>query len=84
MESNNNNQTPKTQTKITPYLVPLIILGVSLAAAAIAFPFLPDQIPLHFNISGEVTRYGSKYTIFLIALIPVLIYYGIKRKYGNR
>lgn len=80
MSKPESNQPKKTK----PWLIPLIILGVSMVVAAILLPFLPEQIPLHFNLTGEVTRYGSKYTVFLIALLPMVIYIGIKRKYGNR
>lgn len=75
------NDQPK---KPRPWLIPLIILGVSMVAAAILFPYLPEQIPLHFSLTGEVTRYGSKYTVFLIALLPTVIYIGIRRRYGRK
>lgn len=36
---------------------------------------LPEQVPLHYNIKGEVDRYGDKSELILIPfLLPVLIY----------
>ncbi len=36
---------------------------------------LPDQVPLHWNIKGEIDGYGSKYILaFLVAGLPIVIY----------
>ena len=36
---------------------------------------LPEQVPLHWNIHGEIDRYGSKTELLLlILLLPVLTY----------
>ncbi len=35
--------------------------------AAIGVQFLPDQIPVHYNIAGEIDRWGSKYEEFILA-----------------
>ena len=36
---------------------------------------LPEQVPLHYNIKGEVDRYGDKSELILIPiLLPLLIY----------
>ncbi|WP_437396326.1 SdpI family protein [Flagellimonas lutimaris] len=36
---------------------------------------LPEQVPLHYNITGEADRYGDKSELILIPiLLPVLIY----------
>lgn len=43
-------------------LAPLIILFIWL-------PFLPDTIPAHYDIAGNVDRFGSKYELFLFAAI---------------
>lgn len=32
---------------------------------------LPDEIPAHFNISGEVDRYGSPFMLLLLTMIGV-------------
>jgi len=36
---------------------------------------LPEEVPLHWNIRGDVDRYGSKYELLLIPiLLPLLVY----------
>ena len=52
--------------------------------AIVALPFiylayiwqaLPDQVPLHWNIKGEIDRFGDKMELILIPLLlPLLIY----------
>jgi uncharacterized membrane protein len=36
-------------------------------------PTLPDVIPTHFGINGEIDSWGSKYTILLPLLIQLLV-----------
>ena len=36
-----------------------------LPAVLISLQFLPEQIPAHFDLSGQVTRWGSKYETLL-------------------
>ncbi len=38
---------------------------------------LPDQIPKHFNIHGEVDAYGSSEGIWTLLLIGIIIYVGL-------
>lgn len=37
----------------------------------------PDTVPIHWDSNWQVNGYGSRYTLFLLALIPDLIYYGM-------
>ena len=46
-------------------------LAVILAAAAVTI--LPDSIPAHFGLDGSVDRVGSKYEVFLFAVIIIVI-----------
>lgn len=38
-----------------------VLMILPLAAVLIALQFLPDQIPAHYNLTGQVDRWGSKY-----------------------
>lgn len=51
-----------------PVLVVLTILP--LAVCAVSAFILPDTVPLHLNISGEIDRWGSKWE--LLALMAVI------------
>lgn len=46
-----------------------IIAAVSLIAAASAMNFLPDEVPINYNVLGEVGNRGSKYWLFLFPII---------------
>lgn len=35
----------------------------------------PDQVPVHWNLKGEVDRYGSKYEIWILMLLPAITYF---------
>lgn len=51
----------------------LLFLIVPLIIVAVIYPFLPPQIPRQFGFNGEV-RYMDKGFIFLIGLLPYVIY----------
>ena len=50
----------------------IITAALSLIIAAAAIQILPDMIPAHFDLNGEVDRIGSKYEGFLFAAIVVI------------
>lgn len=35
---------------------------------------LPDEIPLHYNLSGKADRFGSKNELWILLLVTILIY----------
>jgi len=41
------------------------------------FPDLPDKIFAHFNAAGEVDRFGSKASIWVLPIVSVLLYLGL-------
>ncbi len=50
----------------------LFIAAVSLIAAAAAMNFLPDEVPINYNVVGEVSNNGSKYWLFLFPIIAFI------------
>ena len=38
----------------------LLILLLQLIAAILIYPHMPDQVPIHWNASGEIDGYGSR------------------------
>lgn len=44
-----------------------------LIAVCISLQFLPDQIPAHYAISGEVNRWGSKYETLIFPGISIIL-----------
>ena len=55
-------------------VVNLILIMLVLASTLIAIAFLPDIVPVHFDIHGEVDRWGSKYELLLIPAVLTLIW----------
>lgn len=63
----------KIAIKSKNQLIPIGILTVvPLIADFICTFFLPDRIPMHYNVKNVVDRWGSKYEIMLIPAIIIL------------
>ena len=62
-------------------VLPYIIVIISLS-------FLPNQVPMHYNFAGELTRFGSKYESLIMPIFSIIIYlyfkYQIKNKYQDK
>lgn len=52
-----------------------ILLILNALLTAIFYVDLPEKIPTHFNINGEVDRYGHKSTIWIISILGFILYY---------
>jgi uncharacterized membrane protein len=48
------------------WIIAILLIAISLGAAAWLYGGLPQQIPTHWNIRGEVDGYGGKWTLFLM------------------
>ena len=54
----------------------LLYLGIiSFIATVIIYSRLPDQIPIHWNVKGEVDNYGGRYSALILGALPVVLYY---------
>lgn len=51
-----------------------ILIALSIIGTIAILPILPEQIPIHWNVTGEINDYGSKYVSLILASIPALIY----------
>lgn len=49
-----------------------ILMFLPLLAVIIALPFLPEKIPAHYGLDGQVTRWGSKYETLLFPGTTIL------------
>ncbi len=48
---------------------------VSFVGTLVIYPRLPDMIPTHWGIDGEVDRYNGRYMALLMAALPIGLYY---------
>jgi len=57
----------------------LALIALPLLYLALVWHKMGEKIPLHWNIQGEVDRFGSKYTLLVITtLLPFTIYFLFK------
>ena len=50
-----------------------IVSFIPLIVTAVMLQFLPDKIPMHFDMAGNVNRWGSKAESFLLPVIMLLL-----------
>lgn len=56
--------------------LPLFLIGAMFIVGAVMYPRLPDQIPVHWNISGEIDRWSdtSLLSVFQLPLMALGLY----------
>ena len=50
-----------------------ILMLLPLAVTVVSLFFLPEQIPAHYNISGEVDRWGSKFETLVFPAFCIIL-----------
>jgi uncharacterized membrane protein len=55
----------------------ILLMVVSVGLSIWAYPQLPDQVPIHWNFSGEVDGYSSKLFAVLFNPFMLLFLYGV-------
>lgn len=56
-----------------------IVIAAMFALAAWSWPRLPDQIPVHWNLAGEVDGYGDRFVGLLLMPLVAVGLYGMLR-----
>ena len=46
---------------------------IPLIATAVLMQFMPESVPMHFDISGKADRWGSKYELFIVPAIVIAV-----------
>jgi uncharacterized membrane protein len=59
-----------TMTRIY-WIIAVALMVASIAAPAWLYAALPERIPTHWNIKGEVDGYGGKWTLFVFPMMMV-------------
>lgn len=70
----------KIETTSTDIIVEVLgwaFLGFLWWLTASNYRILPDTIPVHYNIAGEIDDTGSKATILVLPLITTLLFIGL-------
>jgi Na+-driven multidrug efflux pump len=55
------------------YAVLCIMAFVPLAMVLLSLSYLPDPLPAHLSLSGDVNRWGSRYEAFLLPVITIIV-----------
>ncbi|MGB9857000.1 MAG: SdpI family protein [Dictyoglomaceae bacterium] len=59
-------------------LLVILLILLMFVSGIIVYPFLPEKVPAHWNIKGEVDRYESRFWgAFGIPLLVLAIYLGL-------
>ena len=53
------------------YFIAAAAIAATWLATFLLYPRLPEQIPLHWNVSGEIDRYGSRENVFVMPAVMV-------------
>ncbi|WEV64808.1 SdpI family protein [Bifidobacterium sp. ESL0732] len=54
--------------------IAMVLLGLlPLIIVLLALPYMPNIVPAHYNASGELDRWGSKYEDLILPLLTLLI-----------
>jgi uncharacterized membrane protein len=72
------------KAKIMATLILLGIIGIWILAFY-AYFILPNEVPLHFGLSGEPTRYGDKSTFLILpatlSIVPIIFLFLAKYRF---
>ncbi len=70
---------PGRSTGRWPLYFALIIIGVQIGIALASYPFLPDQVPSHWNMNGQVNEYMPKWAgITYQPLISIIVFFFLR------
>ena len=58
--------------RILGILSPVVLLG-AIVFILIRFPSLPEQIPTHYNMAGEIDGYGGRFSLLIMPLIGLVM-----------
>ena len=63
-----------------------ILSFISLAGTAFVLQYMPDSVPMHYDMSGNIDRWGSKYEnmIFPIIILIMALFWTLFIRYYDR
>ena len=57
----------------TKRIIVYALIVFSIVSAAVLMMFMPETVPAHYSLSGEVDRFGSKYENLILPLVSVVM-----------
>ncbi len=75
MDTGENTERVKPLSSRSTQIFIMAIIGLQILIALVSYPFLPDTVPTHWDISGQVNGYGPKWVdTFLFPVITLGVY----------
>ena len=62
------------KSELLKYLPFIIIFVFPFVLIALHWGQIPEKIPVHWNIRGEVDRYGNTWEIFILPVVNILVF----------
>ena len=56
------------------FYITMVITFIPIIVNLIAYPHMPDKIPVHWGITGEPNRYGSKMEQLTLSALPLVLF----------
>ncbi|MED3563961.1 SdpI family protein [Bacillus xiapuensis] len=57
------------------FFITMGIAIITLLLNILAYPYLPDKVPVHWGINGDVNRYGSKLELVGLGILPIVLFF---------
>jgi len=64
---------PKSKSEIIGNIIGYVIYIGSIILLIALWAKIPQKVPVHYNLDGEVTRWGSKWELFILVGIGLFI-----------
>src|SRR5215213_5719111 len=58
---------------------PALLIALSVIVSAIVYPQLPERVPTHWNLRGEINGYGSRWVTTLLFPLLLVAMWGLFR-----
>lgn len=55
-------------------VIRISMVAVAVGSSLVLYAGLPESIPVHWNLRGEVDRFGPRWTLFLMPLVMICIW----------
>lgn len=66
------------------YIIDILVLIIPVIIMILLIPILPDKVPTHWDINGNMTSYIDKNYSFVLGILPFVVYESIKFKYSRK
>jgi uncharacterized membrane protein len=82
-ESNTDKILPKHSIGRSSTMLAIVIIVIQVLIALVTYPFMPDQVPTHWDAAGNINGYMPKpIGVFLLPFISIAVYLLVRVLYA--